>query len=122
MYCSVPHTLIEFAMEFFWISEKLRNLIMQYYGDFGMRLSTVQYAPTWQKLEVEISMGCAISPILYVLAMEVITRAAERARPGVVLDGEELPPIRPFMDDLTILTSSTEAAEAILTKLEQLTG
>ena len=54
--------------------------------------------------------------------MEVITRAAERAGPGVVLDGEEIPPIRAFMDDSTILTPSTEAVEAILTKLEQLKG
>ncbi len=54
--------------------------------------------------------------------MEVITRAPERAGPGVVLDGEGLPPIRAFMDDLTILTPSTKAAEAILTKLDQLTA
>ena len=66
-------------------------------------------------------MGCAISPILFVLAMDVITRAAERAGPGVSLDGDlELPPIRAFMDNLTILTPITEAAEAILAKLEQL--
>ncbi len=61
-------------------------------------------------------MGCSISPILFVLAiiMEVIT----------IADGEELPPIRAFMDDLTIFTPSpsTEAAEAILTKLNQLTA
>ena len=88
-YGSVPHALIEFAMEFFWIPEKVRNFIMQYYGDFRMRFSTDQYTTSWQKLEVGIPMGCAISPILFVLAMEVITRAAERAGPGVALDREE---------------------------------
>ena len=56
-----------------------------------------------------------------VLAMEIIIRAAEKAGPGVSLRGaEELPPIRAFMDDLTLLNLSTEAVETILSKIEQL--
>ena len=66
-------------------------------------------------------MGCAISPILFVLAMEIIIRAAEKAGPGVSLrNEEELLPIRALMDDLTHLNPSTEAVETILSKLEQL--
>ena len=43
-------------------------------------------------LEVGIPMG---SPILFVLAMEVITKAAERSGHGIAFsEGEELPPIR----------------------------
>ena len=118
-YGSVPHALIEFAMEFMWIPEKVRSFIMQYYSDFRMRFSTTQYTTTWQRLEVGIPMGCTISPILFVLAMEVVIRAAEKAGPGVELGGaEELPQIRAFMDDLTLLNPSTEAVEAILGKLE----
>ena len=68
-----------------------------------------------------IPKGCAISHILFVLAIEIIIRAAEKAGPGVSLRGaEELPPKRGFMDDLTLLNPSTEAVETILSKLEQL--
>jgi hypothetical protein len=36
--------------------------------------------------------------------MEIVIKAAEKAGPGVELeDEEELPPIRTFMDDLTLL-------------------
>ena len=118
-YGSVPHALIEFAMEFMWIPEKVRSFIMQYYSDFRMRFSTTQYTTTWQRLEVGIPMGCAISQILFVLGMEEVIRAAEKAGHDVELEGaEELPPIRAFMDDITLLNPSTKAVEAILGKLE----
>ena len=81
-YGSVPHALIEFAMEFQWFPEKVRNFIMQYYSAFHMRFTTNQFTTSWQSLDVGIPMGCAISPILFVLAMEIIIRAAEKAGPG----------------------------------------
>ena len=57
-------------------------------------------------------------PIQFVLAMEIIFRAA-----GVQLpQGQSLPPFVFFMNDLTLLTSETSAAEAILQKLLELTG
>ena len=118
---SVPHALIEFAMEFLWIPEKVRNFIMQYYSDFHMRFTTNQFTTSWQSLDAGIPMSCAISPILFVLAMEIIIRAAAKAGPGVSLRGaEELPPIRAFMDNLTLLNPSSETVETILSKLEQL--
>ena len=120
-YGSVPHALIEYAMAFFWIPESVKNYVMKYYEEFQMRFSTGEYTTRWVDLEVGIPMGCTISPILFVLAMEIITKAAERSGPGISFsEGEELPPIRAFMDDLTLLCPSTEAVMNILTKLEEL--
>ena len=56
-YGSVPHALIAFAVEFYWIPEKLINYIMQYYSNFQMRFTTKQYISNWQSLEVGIPMG-----------------------------------------------------------------
>ncbi|KAI8516566.1 hypothetical protein Bbelb_051470 [Branchiostoma belcheri] len=120
-YGSVPHALIKFAMQFLWVPEKVTNYIMQYYDNFYMRFSTSEYTTGWQRLEVGIPMGCAISPILFVLAMEVITRAAERMGPGMSLEGsDELPPIRAFMDDLTLLNPNTKVSQKILDRLDEL--
>ncbi|XP_078679452.1 uncharacterized protein LOC144915086 [Branchiostoma floridae x Branchiostoma belcheri] len=120
-YGSVPHALIKFAMQFLWIPDKVTNYVMQYYDNFHMRFSTTQYTTEWQRLEVGIPMGCAISPILFVLAMEVMTRSAERMGPGVSLEGsEELPSIRAFMDDLTLLNPNTTASQRILDRLDEL--
>jgi hypothetical protein len=52
----------------------------------------------------------------------IYIKATEKAGPIVELEEEEeeLPPIRTFMDDLTLLRPRTEAIEAILCKVEQL--
>jgi len=66
-------------------------------------------------------MGCIISPILFVLAMEVIIRSVKKVGPGIAShEGDEFPPLHAFMDDLTLLSPSEEAVVAILTKLEKL--
>ncbi|KAK3803417.1 hypothetical protein RRG08_021388 [Elysia crispata] len=48
-----------------------------YFCCFRMRFSTNSYTTDWINLEFGIAMGCTISPILLVIAMEVILTAAE---------------------------------------------
>lgn len=111
----------EYAMEFFWIPSKVKDSVMKHYGGFQMRFSAGVWTACWVDLQFGIPIGCAISPILIVLAMEVITKAVERSGSGIAFsEGEELPPIRAFMDDLTLLCPSTEAVESILSKLGEL--
>ena len=64
-------------MEFFWIPEKVKDDVRKNYKGFEMWFSTGEYTKRWMDLEVGIPLGCTISPILFVLAMEVITKAAE---------------------------------------------
>ncbi|GFO11194.1 reverse transcriptase [Plakobranchus ocellatus] len=52
-------------------------MLGDYFNGFKMRSLTERYKIDWINLEVGITMGCAISPILVVLAMEVILRATE---------------------------------------------
>ena len=120
-YGSVPHAMIEYFMDFFWIPERVKDYVMKYYEEFQMQFSTGKYTTRWVDLEVAIHMGCTISLILFVLVIEIITKAAERSGPGRAFsEGEELPPIRAFMDDLTLLCPSTEAVMNILTKTDVL--
>lgn len=52
------------------------------------------YTTGWQQLECGIAMGCVISPILFVLARQVVR--------GIKLpSGERLPPLRSYLDDVT---------------------
>ena len=71
-------------------------------------------------MEVSIPMGCAISPILFVLAMKVITKVAERSGPRIEFkEGEKLPPniICAGIDNSTPLCARADAVMNILTKL-----
>ena len=43
-YGSVPHSLIEFALEFFHIPKKVSNVLMQYFSQAFMRFTTYKYS------------------------------------------------------------------------------
>ena len=59
-------------------------------------------------------MGCVISPILFVLAMELILReAANKSKRVMKNEHLTLPPSRDFMDDITILVPSKIAADGL---------
>ncbi|GFN90762.1 reverse transcriptase [Plakobranchus ocellatus] len=67
------------------------------------------------KLELSIAMGCTISPILIVLAMEVIFRAVERGASAANLGGEcSMLPLKAIMDDTVILCSKENENHSML--------
>ncbi len=114
-YGSVPHALIKFSMEFFHLPGKFMKYVMQYYYSFKMWFTTGQYTTKWplqpaqcsnlehvhrntwkiftrkaasfEQLEVgiPICMGCTISLILFVMAMETVIRGAKNYGRGVEL-------------------------------------
>ena len=60
-------------------------------------------------------MGCVISPLLFVLAMELILRGAANTSKGEMkIKHLTLPPSRAFMDDITILVPPKIAADGLL--------
>ena len=61
-YGSVPHSLIEFAMEFLWIPYKVRKFVMQYYKDFRVRFFTQEFTARWQNLDVGIRWDVPFHP------------------------------------------------------------
>ncbi|KAK0155306.1 hypothetical protein N1851_002364 [Merluccius polli] len=77
-YGSVPHQLINYAMEFFHMPTCVKNLVAQYFSNLQMCFSLQDFTTGWQQLEVGIAMGCAISPILFVAAFEIILIGARQ--------------------------------------------
>ena len=66
-------------------------------------------------------MGCTISPILFVMAMEVILKAAEdSAGPANLGGGCYMPPLKAFMDDTTIICSKEDETHRMLERLDVL--
>ena len=120
-YGSVPHKMIQLALEMHHVPKNIREMLKSYFDGFSMRFSTKEYTTSWVNLEVGIAMGCAISPILFVLAMEVILKAAmSSAGPAELGNGYQVPPLKAFMDDTTILTTKEEETHKILKKLDEL--
>ena len=120
-YGSVPHNCIRFALKFFHIPEKVADILMHYFGNVFMRFTTTNYMTGWQALEVGIMMGCVVSPLLFVMYMELILRGTTNTA-----SGEEtrsvggLPPSRAFMDDVTTLVQSKAGTQELLDRFHDL--
>ena len=66
-------------------------------------------------------MGCAMSPILFAMAIVIIVRyTKECGRAAEIVKNQILPPTCAFMADLTLLNQSTEESQNILEKLKEL--
>ena len=57
--------------------------------------SNYEYSTNWEKLNIGIMMGCVISPLLFVLVMEMILRIAEVSTNEITG-----PSMKTFMDDV----------------------
>ncbi|KAJ8339212.1 hypothetical protein SKAU_G00359980 [Synaphobranchus kaupii] len=120
-YGSVPHQLIAFALDFFYIPEHIKAMVMSYFQDLHMCFTLQKFTTNWQQLEVGIAMGCSISPILFVAAFKVILIGARQVVGGVRMSaGRRLPPQRSYMDDITCLLRTTPCMSRLLKRLDEL--
>ena len=69
-----------------------------------MWFTTKEDTTNW--LEVGILMGCLVSPILFVLAMQLLLKVTENNAEIIELGGMfQMLPVKAFMDNTTILLS-----------------
>src|SRR4029434_1513287 len=86
---------------------------------FKLRFQTTQFTTQWQDLEKGIVTGCTISPILFIMGMNLlITAAVKESRGPIMESGIRQPPLRGFMDDLTITTATHVQTRWILKAID----
>ena len=120
-YGSVPHSIIDLALSHFWVPDRLRVMVERYYKKFKMRFTTKNFTTSWQELAVGIPMGCAISPLLFVMVMEIVIRNSQGSVNGIqVANNQILPPMRAFMDDITIISPDKAQVVASIERLHEL--
>lgn len=82
-YGSIPHKLVGEALEWYHISSIIDNLILDYYNNFQVRVTSRTTMSVWHRLESGIITGCTISATLFILVMNMIVKAAEREFRGL---------------------------------------
>lgn len=63
----------------------IRNIVLDHYYNFSLRVSSLLIAPGWNCLENGLTSVCAISIISFALAMNTVGRSAE-----IVCKGQSL--------------------------------
>ena len=117
---SVPHSLIWSSFHYFKVPEIVVNLVKAYFQDIRLCASIADFTTGWQRLEVGIMAGCTVSPLAFTMAMEVIIRASKWVVGGERLqNGMRLPPIRAYMDDMTLLTTTVPCTKRLLDRVNK---
>ncbi|RXN24418.1 reverse transcriptase [Labeo rohita] len=120
-YGSIPHALIHAALDHYLIPQHIKGMIISYFGGIQLRFKTGHFTTQWQNLEKGIVTGCTISPILFIMGMNLIIAAAgKEARGPKMQSGIRQPPIRGYMDDLTVTTTTHMEARWVLTVLDRM--
>ena len=66
-------------------------------------------------------MRCTISPVLFVLSMQLLLKATESKLNFVELGrGYQMPPVKAFMDDTTILSSKESTTRKLISFMDEL--
>ena len=120
-YGSVPHQMVQLSLQMYHIPEEISKMLENYFDGFLMRFTTKEYTTNWNRLEVGIAMGCSVSPIIFILAMQLLLKATECKADMVELGGGcQMPPVKAFMDDTTILSSKESSTRKLLSLMDEL--
>uniref|UniRef100_W5NEB6 Reverse transcriptase domain-containing protein n=1 Tax=Lepisosteus oculatus TaxID=7918 RepID=W5NEB6_LEPOC len=111
-YGSLPHKLIEEAMCHYFIPRTIQDIIKGYLSNIKMRFSVGNSITSWQGL-------CTISVTLFLMAMNLIIESAQQESRGPNMNsGITVLPIRSFIDDLTVTTTTQVQARWVLRALD----
>ena len=118
-YCSIPHSLMQYALTHYHLPERVKNRVSCYYSNLLFWFSTKDFTAKCIRVERGIITGCTISVILFVLGMNLLLKAAlEETRVSIITSGIRAPSKRGYMDDITITTQSHIQARWIVSSLE----
>ena len=113
-YGSVPHQLLWKTLENH-APIPVINILQEYFRGFEMRFSTMAYTTKWIPLQVGIAMGCAISPCLFVLAMQVLLNESGSHNDRVHIGRKfHTSSIKAFKDDTTLVINRKQAVQRSL--------
>ncbi|KAK3785966.1 hypothetical protein RRG08_018510 [Elysia crispata] len=87
--------MIQLALRMYHVPKDIQVMLDDYVSGFRIWFSTNSYTTDWISLEIGIAKDCTISPILFVMALEVILKAAEdNAGPANLGDVCYMPPLK----------------------------
>ena len=59
------------------VPAEISCMLGTYFDGFRMLFTTKDFTTNWTRLEVRIAMGYTVSPVLFVLSMQLLLKATE---------------------------------------------
>ena len=119
-YGSIPHSLIQIALNRAHVPESMCSLVESYYNDIKIRFTTGLYTTEWQRVEKGIITGCTMSVVLFSLAMTMLVVSAKEETKGPIMSsGLRQINSRLFMDDIATTTETLVQTKYLLEKLNE---
>ena len=117
-YGSIPHSLIQTALQRAHVPENICYLVQDYYSKPRIRFTTNQFTTEWQPVEKGIITGCTLSVILFALTMTMLVMSVKDETKGPKMStGQRQESCRLFMDDIATTTETTVQSRHLLNKL-----
>lgn len=116
-----PHKLGESTLDQHHALKKIKDLILSYYRNFRLRVTSGNINSNCHQHVKGVLTGCPISAPVSARAMDMVLKAAEKEFRGhLSKSGVRHPPIRAFMDDLSVTTASAPGGRWIVYSLGKL--
>ena len=107
IYGSIPHKLIILALHWYGVSPKWIHLIGKYCSGIFSKSFSQEPASSWHMHQCRIFTGCTLSIILFLAGMNILLEySLVDTTPQFHLNNILLPPMRAFVDDLNIMSST----------------
>ena len=117
-YGSIPHSLIQLALQRAHVPEDIVNLVNDYYSDTSIRFSTKHFTTEWQRVEKGIITGCTLSVVLFALTMTMLVMTVKDETKGPkTASGQRQVSCRLFMDDIATTAETTVQTKYLLQRL-----
>ena len=103
------------------VPAEISSMLGTYFDGFRMQFTTKDFTTNWTKLEVGIAMGFTVSPVLFILSMQLLLKVTESKSSFVELGrGCQMPLVKSFMDDMTILSSRESTTQNLISFMDEL--
>ena len=104
-YGTVPHNLIQFALEWYHVPEHIRKIIFNYYDELFIRVKTEDWTTDWIKCCTGVFQGCPLSCILFLavfnLCLDLLDQSSHL---GYRMSSSDLTSsAKAYADDLTLV-------------------
>ena len=120
-YGSIPHKVIEVALERAHVPEVVRSLVRSYYDEVHIRFTTQDFTTTFQRVEKGIITGCTLSVVLFSLAMTMLVASVRNTTKGpTTSSGQQQENARLFMDDINTATEKILQTKYLLADLSKM--